>query len=73
MELLRKRWGDAVRELIAAHPMLATALEPILAARDQLTEKLTPTGGNPALHVVRRYRLPGTVGMTSVLPATASR
>ncbi|MFO1037823.1 MAG: IS110 family transposase [Geminicoccaceae bacterium] len=34
--LLRGRWSDAVRQLIAAHPMLATAIEPILVARDKL-------------------------------------
>ena len=37
--LLRERWSDAVRRLIAAHPMLMTAIEPILAARDKLAEE----------------------------------
>jgi transposase len=38
--LLRERWSDAVRQLIGAHPMLSAAIEPILAARDQLAEQL---------------------------------
>ena len=38
--LLRERWSDAVRRLIAAHPMLMAAIDPILAARDKLAEEL---------------------------------
>ena len=38
--LLRERWSDAVRQLIAAHPMLMAAIDPILAARDKLAEEL---------------------------------
>jgi len=39
--LLRERWNDAVRRLIAAKPMLMAAINPILAARDKLAEELT--------------------------------
>jgi transposase len=38
--LLRGRWGSAVRQLIAPHPTLMAALDPILVARDQLGEEL---------------------------------
>jgi transposase len=38
--LLRERWSHAVRQLIAQHPTLLAALDPILAARDKLGEEL---------------------------------
>ena len=37
---LRERWSGAVRQLIAAHPMLMAAIDPILVARDRLGEEL---------------------------------
>lgn len=37
--LLRRRWSDAVRQLIAGHPMLTASIEPILKARDVLAEE----------------------------------
>jgi transposase len=40
LRLLRGRWSDVVRQLIAAHPMLTTAIEPILVARDSLADEL---------------------------------
>jgi transposase len=38
--MLRERWSDAVRQLIAAHPALTAAIEPILIARDKLATEL---------------------------------
>jgi transposase len=38
--LLRERWSGAVRRLIAVHPVLVAALDPILVARDRLSEEL---------------------------------
>ena len=38
--LLRERWSGAVRQLIAAHPVLTAAIEPILAARDGVGQEL---------------------------------
>jgi transposase len=38
--LLRERWSDAVRQLIAAHPVLLAALDPLLVARDRLGDEL---------------------------------
>ena len=37
---LRERWSDTIRQLIAAHPVLMAAIDPILAARDKLAEEL---------------------------------
>jgi hypothetical protein len=31
-----ERWSDAVRQLIAGHPKLIAAIDPILAARDKI-------------------------------------
>jgi transposase len=38
--LLRERWSGAVRRLIAVHPVLVAAIDPILVARDRLSEEL---------------------------------
>jgi transposase len=38
--LLRDRWSGTVRQLITAHPMLMAAIDPILIARDRLSEEL---------------------------------
>jgi transposase len=38
--LLRDRWSDTVRQLIAAHPVLMAAIDPILVARDKLSDEL---------------------------------
>jgi transposase len=38
--MLRDRWSDVVRQLIAAHPALTAAIEPILTARDKLATEL---------------------------------
>ena len=37
---LRERWSGAVRQLIAAHPMLMSAIDPILIARAGLCQEL---------------------------------
>lgn len=37
---LRGRWSAAVRELVAGHPTLLVAIEPLLAARDALANQL---------------------------------
>jgi hypothetical protein len=34
-----ERWSGAVRRLIAVHPVLVAALDPILVARDRLSEE----------------------------------
>jgi transposase len=38
--LLRGRWSGTVRQLIFAHPVLMAAIDPILVARDRLSEEL---------------------------------
>jgi transposase len=38
-QLLRERWSGTVRQLIAAHPMLMAAIDPILVDCDGLCEE----------------------------------
>ena len=54
--LLRERWRGAVRRLIAAHPMLMAAIDPILVARDKLGEELACLDRRDQAR--RRCRLP---------------
>ena len=56
--LLRERWSGAVRRLIAVHPVLVAAIDPILVARDRPQRGARPPRQAGPGSGARRCRLP---------------